>query len=138
MNVIAAVLAAWMLCAGEPSGVFQHKAHAPLKLKCASCHTTVEKEDAASFPGVAVCRGCHTAIGERTIPSKRLVSIPNFVIFGHSAHVAGKVECALCHGDVWSGTGPREAKPVKMAECVDCHKERKATMVCNSCHELGQ
>jgi hypothetical protein len=27
---------------------------------------------------------------------------------------------------------------LKMKWCVDCHKENKAAVRCNTCHELGQ
>jgi mono/diheme cytochrome c family protein len=32
----------------------------------------------------------------------------------------------------------KQAKPVLEVYCVACHKERKATVACNVCHELGQ
>lgn len=122
----------------DETAPYRHSVHAPLKLKCTGCHVNAEKEDSATFPEVATCRTCHTGMAERTIPSKRLFRIPDFVFFGHGSHAAAKVECAACHGDVWSAAGPREAKPMKMAECVDCHRERKAVLACNACHELGQ
>lgn len=117
---------------------YRHSAHAPLKLKCTACHTSAESEDAAAFPGMAQCRACHPSMADRALPSKRVFKVPDFVFFSHAVHATGKVECKSCHGDVWSQAGPREARPMKMAECVDCHKERKAVTKCNDCHELGQ
>ncbi len=128
-------LAAFLI---DENGPYRHNAHAPLKLKCTTCHVDAEKEDSAAFPAAAQCRGCHTSMAGRAIPSKRVFKIPDFVVFSHAKHAAGKVECQSCHGDVWSAAGPREAKPMKMAECVECHKERKAVMACAACHELGQ
>jgi hypothetical protein len=32
----------------------------------------------------------------------------------------------------------RLQQPLKMKWCVDCHKEYKAAVRCNTCHELGQ
>lgn len=128
-------LAAFLIDENAP---YRHGPHAPLKLKCAGCHTGAGSEDAAGFPATAQCRACHPSMAGRAIPSKRVFKVPDFVFFRHGAHADAKVECQSCHGDVWSAAGPREAKPMKMAECVDCHKERKAVLVCNACHELGQ
>lgn len=122
----------------DETAPFRHSVHAPLKLPCTTCHTTAVKEDAASFPALAQCRTCHPSMAERALPSKRMFTVPDFVIFSHSRHATGKVECKSCHGDVWSETGPRQARPMKMAECVECHNQRKATLTCNKCHELGQ
>lgn len=122
----------------DETAPYRHSVHAPLKLKCTQCHTGAEKEDSAEFPAVATCRTCHTGMADRKLPSKRVFRIPDFVSFSHGAHADAKVECASCHGDVWSATGPREAKPMKMVECVDCHRERKAVLACQKCHELGQ
>ena len=51
---------------------------------------------------------------------------------------AAKVACAACHGDVKAQAKIEVHRSTKMAACVDCHKEHKATVACNACHELGQ
>jgi hypothetical protein len=122
----------------RPEGPFQHRKHAALKLKCASCHTTAEKEDAAGFPDVARCKTCHTQIADRTIPSRRVYTLPGYVFFSHATHVNAKSECAACHGDVWQQEVMKVERPLRMPNCIACHKEHNASVACTVCHELGQ
>jgi len=63
--------------------------------------------------------------------------LPDFVFFGHSKHVT-KAECSTCHGAVMQQDAVKLQQPLKMKWCVDCHKQNKATLVCVTCHELGQ
>lgn len=117
---------------------FSHKTHAPLKLKCGFCHAGAEKEVRAGFPEVARCRTCHTDIGERAIPGDRKYRVPDFVYFSHRDHAASSLPCAGCHGEVYQDDAMKPARPPLMYACVNCHKEHKATVSCNACHELGQ
>jgi hypothetical protein len=126
-------LIAILLAAGD----FSHKLHAPLKMKCTQCHTSVEKEEIASFPEVASCRVCHTSMEAREIPSRRVYLLREFVFFSHAAHHAAKVACPSCHGDVNNHDTLKVERPTTMAACVACHKQTKATLECNACHELG-
>jgi hypothetical protein len=124
--------------AGAPEGDFSHAKHAPLKMKCVSCHVTAEKEEIASFPEVKQCRTCHVAMADREIPSRRVYQVKDFVVFSHARHAESKTACATCHGDVMSMAKVELARPTTMAACVACHKETKASVTCNTCHELGQ
>ena len=121
-------VAAW---ATDPP--FSHKQHAPLKVKCASCHDG--GSEAAQFPKLEKCHVCHTEMSERKIPSRRVYQLPDFVFFSHARH---KTECATCHGDVWTKDVLTVERPLKMANCISCHRENHATARCNICHELGQ
>jgi hypothetical protein len=123
---------------GKAEGPFSHKKHAALKLRCAFCHVTVDKEEQAGFPEVARCKSCHTEIEAREIPSARVYKLADFVFFSHARHGEAKVECAGCHGEVNESDAIKPVRSTKMIDCVNCHKERKATIACNSCHELGQ
>ena len=134
---LGSVLFSLTLCA-EVQGPFSHKKHAPLKLKCVSCHSQSEKGDLAGFPAVANCKVCHVDIAEREIPSQRVYELPDFAFFSHGKHAAAKVECRTCHGDVMKQDVIEAEHPVKMKWCVDCHKRQKAAVTCNTCHELGQ
>lgn len=118
-------------------GAFSHKRHAPLKFSCVQCHTGAEASERAGFPAVGKCQACHSGYAAK-IPSQRVYRVRDFVLFSHAVHVKAKTECASCHGDVWQQERVALFRPTTMVACVDCHKERKATEVCNSCHELGQ
>lgn len=124
---------ALLLAAGD----FSHRTHAPLKLKCTQCHTTAEKEDAAGFPEAAACGVCHTSMANREIPSRRVYLLRLFVYFSHADHHAAKVACAACHGEVNDRDVLKVERPTTMAACVACHKQTKATLECNACHDLG-
>jgi len=108
-----------------------------LKLACAQCHKGAASADRAGFPETAQCRVCHPD-KEVTIPSRRVYQIADYVFFSHARHTAAKVDCQSCHGPVSS----RESLTIEVAHtmksCIACHKARGATLVCNSCHELGQ
>ncbi len=119
----------------EPKGPFSHKAHASLKLRCATCHAGAEKDAKAGLPVVAQCKTCHVAIAEITSAERQ--HLADFVNFDHGRHAAAKIACASCHGDAYQQSAGVE-KPMRMKACVECHKQHKATIACNVCHELGQ
>jgi len=123
--------------AAEPES-FNHQKHAPLKLKCVSCHATAATGDIAGFPAMKQCQVCHVSMAERTIPSRRVYEVPDFVFFNHGKHAVANVECHTCHGDVSKQVTIMVHQPVRMKWCVDCHKTSKAPVGCNTCHELGQ
>jgi hypothetical protein len=121
------------------SGPFSHKQHAPLRMKCTSCHTGAETEESAGFPEVARCKTCHVAIAsDRKIPAARVYKVRDFVVFSHARHAGAQVPCATCHGEVERQAELAVHRPTSMASCVSCHKEHKASVACNACHELGQ
>ena len=131
------LLVVGMLAIGlRAEGVFSHKTHAPLKIACAQCHPGAAVKERAGFPAVAQCQGCHKDWSAK-IPSQRVYKVRDFVFFSHAAH-KDRTGCADCHGDLWQQTSVTLFRPTTMIACVECHKENKATQVCNSCHELGQ
>ena len=77
-------------------------------------------------------------MADRTIPSRRVYEAPDFVFFSHARHAAANVDCKDCHGDVMQQEVVQAQQAVKMKWCVDCHKSKKASIVCTNCHELGQ
>ena len=132
---------------------FSHKKHAPLKLECRYCHTSVETGDTASFPPVAKCVTCHrvvkkdspeikrlVALGDRAqpFPTRRVYSVEDFVFFSHARHRKAGIECRSCHGEVMERDVVILEVPITMRGCVDCHRSRGASLSCNTCHELGQ
>lgn len=117
---------------------FSHKRHADLNLQCVFCHKGAVSVERAGFPAWKTCQTCHTEKTAQAIPSRRVYKLPDFVFFSHARHSTAKVECTACHGEVKSQDKIAMHRSTKMAACVDCHKENKATVVCNACHELGQ
>lgn len=133
----------WLLLAvalgafgAEPG--FSHKRHAEVQLACTFCHKGAATGDRAGFPGWKTCATCHVELAERVIPSGRVYRLPDFVFFSHGKHAAGKVACAACHGEMKTQATVGLFRSTKMAACVECHKENRATVACNACHELGQ
>jgi hypothetical protein len=138
---------------GEQPIPFPHKTHVEkAMLKCTEyCHETVTKGPRAGLPSVKTCMICHDAIAtDRPLIqkvadySKRGVDIPwqrvygftqeAHVRFDHSPHLRAKVDCTTCHGNVAQQTVAERSVNHSMGFCVDCHRERKASNDCLTCH----
>ncbi len=142
---------------------FTHVTHAgTLALDCTFCHRNVDKGSNASVPAVEQCMFCHKAVAGspdklpeiakvreafesgNPIDWLRVHRTPDTVRFVHSAHVkvlskGGTVPikdvCATCHGDVSSMTQVRQVRPLKMGDCVACHRQNNAPTDCTTCHK---
>jgi hypothetical protein len=53
---------------------------------------------------------------------ERVHRLPGYVYFDHSVHVAKGVGCTTCHGDVGGMRLMRQAAPLTMQWCLDCHR----------------
>ncbi|MEE8363402.1 MAG: hypothetical protein V3S18_04960 [Dehalococcoidia bacterium] len=42
--------------------------------------------------------------------------------------------CSTCHGDVKSMAQVQQVEPLKMGQCVDCHRKNDAPVGCSTCH----
>lgn len=62
--------------------------------------------------------------------------LADFVFFSHSRHA--QLDCEACHSGAAHQESGRIAAPLTMQACMDCHKQKRATLLCNACHELGQ
>ncbi|MBM3727505.1 MAG: cytochrome c3 family protein [Acidobacteria bacterium] len=138
VQISVLAMAAVAVRGDAPDGPFSHRKHAALKLKCTVCHTGAEAAERARFPTVAQCRVCHTEIADRKIPLRRVLRLPDLVFFSHARHVAAKLECSGCHGDVAGMDVMKVGRGASMKDCIACHKEHRATIVCTACHELSQ
>ena len=49
-------------------------------------------------------------------------TLPAFVFFNHSIHVAKGVGCYSCHGRVDQMAAIEQARPLTMSWCLDCHR----------------
>lgn len=133
---------------------YNHKDHVgKAELKCTECHLYAEQKASASIPTLEVCRNCHSdqPLSEspeekklleyitegKEIPWERIYRVPDHVYFSHRRHiVGGEIECKACHGDVAEFTKPVSSPvvPVTMENCMSCHRQRKVTNDCLSCH----
>jgi mono/diheme cytochrome c family protein len=62
----------------------------------------------------------------KTKPVKwvRIHNLPDFVYFNHSQHVTvGGIECQKCHGEVQTYEVMKQAQPLTMGWCINCHRE---------------
>jgi hypothetical protein len=133
---------------------YNHKVHIEsVGLTCADCHKGVETLASATIPVLAVCQECHSDelitespeevklsgfVTEQTeIPWRQIYEVPDHVYFSHRRHVVGGgVECSECHGNVSEFTEPISSafQLTTMENCMSCHRERKITNDCLSCH----
>jgi hypothetical protein len=130
---------------------YTHKVHLANSMQCVDCHVQVEKGPVASIPGVEVCMTCHQAIATEKpeikklaayqargedIPWQRVYDYPPsaHVKFNHAPHIRASVECKTCHGDMTQQTVAVRAVNLNMGFCLDCHKQKKASVDCITCH----
>lgn len=106
-------------------------------IDCRYCHTSVEQAAFAGMPPTETCMTCHSQIwtnAEMLAPVRqslaqgrpirwlRVHNLPDFVYFDHSVHVNNGVGCSTCHGAVDRMPLMRQAAPLTMAWCLDCHR----------------
>lgn len=118
---------------------FYHKHHVGgLGLDCRYCHSSVEKSAYAGIPATQVCMNCHSQIWtnspelkpvhesfktNKPIAWNRVHNLADFVYFDHSAHVNKGVGCSSCHGRVDEMPLIRQAAPLSMEWCLECHRQ---------------
>jgi hypothetical protein len=132
---------------------FSHRVHAQAaRLDCLDCHEGAAKGDSATIPQAAACLVCHASIRADSpevariadaagrgakVSWARVYRIPDFVFFGHREHLAARVACAECHGDVAARDALRKEVSTGMNACLACHRQRGAPLHCAACHQLG-
>ena len=136
---------------------FSHKLHAgDNKINCQYCHSGVEKSRHANIPSLNVCMNCHKYVKEgpvygdqeikkiyaaldwdgtnygtnqKPIQWIRVHNLPDLAYFNHSQHVkVGKLECKNCHGAVETMDEVKQAMPLTMGWCIDCHRTTEVKM----------
>jgi len=117
---------------------FSHEHHVGgLGLDCRYCHTSVEKARFAGVPPTETCMTCHSQLwtnakvlapvraslaDNKPIAWGRVNRLPGYVYFDHSIHLAKGVGCTTCHGAVDRMPLMRQAEPLTMQWCLDCHR----------------
>lgn len=133
---------------------FSHIIHVQKnKMDCQYCHWSVAKAAYAAIPEVETCMGCHKLVkgadpasqaeikkldeywakGE-PIPWVKVHVMPQHVNFNHKRHVKAGVSCQECHGQVPNMAEVERVSSMKMGWCVDCHRQRGASIDCYTCH----
>jgi hypothetical protein len=141
--------------APEQPVAFDHWQHVTKKegpqLDCAFCHEYADRSPHATIPNTEKCMLCHET--ERTDNSEvqKLAAYverreqppwarvfyfdPSAnVFFSHKAHARAGIDCALCHGPVSEMRQVRREINQSMGWCMDCHRERQASVDCYICH----
>lgn len=119
---------------------YSHKKHVgELGMDCRYCHRMVEDGPHATIPDTETCMNCHK-VG--VLPDSKLLEplkesyqtgaamkwikvhmLPDYAYFHHGAHVRAGVGCASCHGRIDQMEEVRQAEPLSMSWCVDCHRD---------------
>jgi len=131
---------------------YVHRAHIEkAQMECLDCHNGALTGPRAIIPDVRWCMTCHRTIAtdnpavQKTagyfkrgedIPWQRVYGWTDeaHVRFNHAPHIAASVQCNTCHGDVASMTVARRVVDHSMGFCISCHKEKKASIDCVTCH----
>ena len=129
---------------------FSHRKHAGLlKIDCQYCHASVSKSRHATVPSMNVCMNCHKVVKTDSPHIQKMHELvkngdsfewikvhdmPDFVFFNHKRHIAKGVACETCHGNVRSMDRVEQVQKMNMGFCINCHRENKAPITCDTCH----
>lgn len=129
---------------------FDHSWHVKgVGLDCRFCHRTTDKEAAAGIPALEQCMFCHRVVGtgkaeveklratfnnNEPINWRRVYRVPDHVRFVHEPHLRAGLQCSNCHGAVEEMRRVRQVRPMKMGDCLECHRSKDAPTDCYTCH----
>ncbi len=118
---------------------FSHKHHVSgLGIDCRYCHDSVEVASDAGMPATETCMTCHSQIWtnaallapvrqslaeHKPLRWQSVYTLPDYVYFDHSIHVAKGVGCTECHGPIGEMPITRKATALFMSWCLDCHRD---------------
>ncbi len=120
---------------------------------CTYCHQVIGKDESEPLTQIRMSAGI---IGDDPQPInwRRVHRMPDHVRFVHEPHVRYLLDhpdkitgtstgtnigaasvCSTCHGDVASMKRTvTQVEPLKMGQCVNCHRDNNAPTDCASCH----
>lgn len=117
---------------------YSHKLHVgELGLDCRYCHANVERSYEAQVPPTQTCMGCHSVVrkdsdrlarlrdsweSQEPVEWVRVHKVADHAYFDHSVHLAVGVGCVSCHGRIDQMDVVRQAEPLSMSWCLDCHR----------------
>jgi hypothetical protein len=118
---------------------FSHRHHVGDDgIDCRYCHTSVENAAFAGLPPTTTCMTCHSQLftnaamlapvrdslaEHKPIRWQRVHRLPDYVYFDHSVHIHNGIGCSTCHGAVDTMPLMRQAAPLTMGWCLDCHRD---------------
>jgi len=138
--------------AAEQPFPFPHDTHVAKRVGCTEyCHVSVADGPIAGLPSVKTCMTCHNQIATDRPLIQRLAALEQdgidlgwqrvygytpsaHIRFNHAPHVRAKVDCTSCHGNVAQQMTAERVVDLNMGFCVNCHKEKQASVDCLSCH----
>ena len=92
----------------------------------------------AAVPPTQTCMTCHAGVlpdspapesvrtsfsAQEPIAWTRVHMLPDYGYFDHSAHLAAGVGCSECHGRIDQMEVVRQAQPLSMGWCLECHRD---------------
>jgi hypothetical protein len=117
---------------------YSHKLHAgDLGIDCRYCHNNVEVSPHANVPPTQTCMNCHKLIAtesQKLLPIReswandipigwiRAHKVADYAYFNHRAHLEAGIGCADCHGNIAQMKIVKQAEPLSMSWCLDCHR----------------
>lgn len=129
---------------------FSHRVHVQEKnISCFMCHEGAGENARAGIPPLQTCMLCHDRIiihhpeienlrehYFNNIPVKwvKIEDVPDFTYFHHGVHLQRKIDCAECHGNIRQMDRIEKVNEFEMGFCVDCHREKGASIDCYTCH----
>ncbi|MBL8726197.1 MAG: cytochrome c3 family protein [Planctomycetes bacterium] len=134
---------------GERPYAFDHAVHQKEGLECATCHATWDSSDRPGMPGIGGCKLCHEEIDAKKPEARRVerlydgenykaaraTALAAEVVFSHQRHATVQgLECATCHRGIDTNQVVDASLGQRMADCSQCHAERKVANDCATCH----
>lgn len=122
------------------------QASIPAVSLCMTCHQAVDGSDDDAMAEIRKIRNAYEE-GD-PVDWVRVHRVPDHVHFVHEAHIKYFMEqgffmregvpetavCSTCHGDVGAMETVQQVESLKMADCVECHRENDAPTDCTTCH----
>lgn len=118
---------------------YSHRLHVgQLGMDCRYCHTNVEMSPHANVPATETCMNCHSQIRTESLallPVReswatggaiewvKVHHLPDYARFSHAVHVNNGVGCETCHGRIDQMEVVRQAEPLSMGWCLECHRQ---------------
>ncbi|MGE0568487.1 MAG: c-type cytochrome [Bacteroidia bacterium] len=112
---------------------------------CMNCHKSIQKgpqygdkEIAKIYEAAGFDPTSNSFDESKQNPIKwiKVHNLPDHVYFNHSQHVVvGKIDCAVCHGNLKEMTVAEQKNPLTMKWCIDCHRNTQVAMEGNAYYD---